>query len=174
MIQKGQALSLSQGLGTRRRSLEQLRAPTIASELPSHLTWLSTPPSALRGKRAVEDEAVSDFIDKYVIYPCSESSSSGFLEHLPSLFKEVNVKGRYALRWAVKATAFADRSTGGDDDDAAIKALEFYGRSLAALEKSLSTKGKAPDDYDLMTVVMLDIFEVSDPTLAPGLDSPQY
>jgi hypothetical protein len=32
--------------------------------------------------------------------------------------------------------------------------------SLGALGQSLAEPGKAPDDYDLMTIVMLDIFEV--------------
>jgi hypothetical protein len=100
-------------------------------------------------------------MDNYVIYPCNESSSSGFLEHLPGLFKEVNVNGRYALRWAVQATALADYSVGRvDSQEIAGQALEYYSQSLSALGKSLAKKGKQPDDHDLMTVVILDIFEV--------------
>ncbi|KAL2208374.1 hypothetical protein CC79DRAFT_567195 [Sarocladium strictum] len=108
----------------------------------------------------LEEQITLDFMDKFVIYPCEESSTPGFLEHLPCLFREVNVKGRYALRWAVQASAFADISKSQNKRDFATKALEYYGNSLVALEKSLGKEGKEPDDYDLMTVVMLDIFEV--------------
>ncbi|CAM1502040.1 Fc.00g040240.m01.CDS01 [Cosmosporella sp. VM-42] len=99
------------------------------------------------------------FMDKYVIYPCNSSSSPGFLEHLPGLFKEVNIEGRYALRWAVQAASFADLSKEQGSNDLTAKALEHYGNALSALGKSLAEKGKTPDDYDLMTVVILDIFE---------------
>jgi hypothetical protein len=109
---------------------------------------------------SVEDESVDKFMNKYVMYPCNESSTPGFLEHLPCMFKEVNVEGRLALRYAVQAAAFADLSAGADDSELAQKALKCYGMSLSALGQSLSGPGKVPDDYDLMTVVMLDIFEV--------------
>jgi hypothetical protein len=116
-------------------------------------------------------------MDNYVIYPCNESSSSGFLEHLPGLFKEVNVNGRYALRWAVQATALADYSVGREDAQyISGKALECYGRSLSALGKSLAKKDKEPDDHDLMTIVILDIFEVRvrcDDILSPSSTNPR-
>lgn len=110
-------------------------------------------------------------MDAYVIQPCAESSSPGFLEHLPCLFGEVNVAGRYALRWAVQAAAFANLARGGAAaatggggervrDEVARRALECYGEALIALGKSLAAeRGKPPDDYDLMAVVVLDIFE---------------
>ncbi len=44
------------------------------------------------------------------MYPCNQTSSPGFLEHLPCMFKEVNIEGRYALRWAVQAAGYADSS----------------------------------------------------------------
>ncbi|KPM42869.1 PAB-dependent poly(A)-specific ribonuclease subunit PAN2 [Neonectria ditissima] len=150
------------GRRTRSRSLE--RPPTAqlldAShlQLPSNLPWLKTPPSE-KTLPSVEDRAVSIFMDKYVIYPCHESSSPGFLEHLPCLFKEVNVNGRHALRWAVQAAAVADLSRDQSPEILAPRALEYYGRALSALGNSLAEKGKIPDDYDLMTVVILDLFE---------------
>ncbi|KAI1635067.1 hypothetical protein F4809DRAFT_642901 [Biscogniauxia mediterranea] len=49
-----------------------------------------------------------------------------------------NVEGRFALRWAVRATAYADFSQSQEDD------------TLAS---------QVPDDHDFMTVVILDIFE---------------
>ncbi len=76
------------------------------------------------------------------------------------MFKEVNVEGRYALRWAVRAAAYADVSKDQESNTLASKALQCYGMALGALGESLSTSGKVPDDYDLMTVVVLDIFEV--------------
>jgi hypothetical protein len=100
------------------------------------------------------------FIDKYVLLPCNESSSAGFLEHLPSLFKEVNIQGHYALRFAVQACAFADLSREQSSEALARKSLEAYGHALTALGQSLAEKHKTPDDYDLMTTVMLDMFEV--------------
>ncbi|KAI0161841.1 hypothetical protein GGR52DRAFT_586104 [Hypoxylon sp. FL1284] len=125
--------------------------------LPKPFPWVKTTPAHLRP--SPENELVDRFLDKYVIYPCSESSSPGFLEHLPCLFKDVNVKGRFALRWAVRAAAYADCSTAQESEALANKAFHCYGMSLSALGDSLSAAGKVPDDYDLMTTVMLDIFE---------------
>ncbi|KAI8630662.1 hypothetical protein F5Y19DRAFT_52847 [Xylariaceae sp. FL1651] len=125
--------------------------------MPKQLPWLKTIPTHIQS--SIEDESVDQFMEKYVIYPCHESSTPGFLEHLPSMFKEVNVEGRVALRWAVRAAAYADLSKGQDDDQLAEKALHCYGLSLSALGESLKETGKVPDDYDLMTVVVLDIFE---------------
>lgn len=111
---------------------------------------------------AEADGAVSLFFDRYVLYPCNDASTPGFLEHLPCLFKEVNVEGRCALRWAVKATALADVSRlDGWSASAANAAFDCYGAALSALRLSLTENGKIPDDYDLMTVVVLDIFEVT-------------
>ncbi|KAI1101833.1 hypothetical protein F4804DRAFT_287701 [Jackrogersella minutella] len=141
----------------------------IASlKLSDRLPWAKkTTPIPLRP--SPEDEAVNLFIDKYVIYPCAETSSPGFLEHLPSLFQDVNVGGRFALRWAVRAAAYADLSKVQNNNALAKKALYCYGMSLNALGESISPQGKVPDDYDLMTVVMLDIFEtcfIQDSTMA--------
>ncbi|KAF7558951.1 hypothetical protein G7046_g5205 [Stylonectria norvegica] len=147
---------------TRSRSLErpspfhQALYPS-SIQAPSALPWLKfpSPPSA----SSTDSHAVSRFMDKYVVYPCSESSFPGFLEHLPSLFVDVNVEGRYALRWAVQAAAFADLSREQSSQALAVKAFDCYGLALAALGESLAEKGKEPDDFDMMTVVVLDIFE---------------
>ncbi|EHK44755.1 hypothetical protein TRIATDRAFT_318350 [Trichoderma atroviride IMI 206040] len=120
--------------------------------------WLKGPPAKFQPP--LEEQAVDQFIDRYVLYPCNQTSSPGFLEHLPSMFKEVNVEGRYALRWAVQAAAYADAVSSNQKSKAlASKALQCYGMALKALGESLSTPGKEPDDYDLMAVVVLDIFE---------------
>ncbi len=130
-------------------SLSPAAKPTPVKGTPEE-----TPPAA-------GDQAVARFFDKYVVYPCNEASNAGFLEHLPSLFKEVNIEGRYALRHAVQAAAFADCSQEAEPgEQLSQRALECYGAALAALGRSLSEKGKVPDDHDLMTVVVLDIFEV--------------
>ncbi|KAK9420240.1 hypothetical protein SUNI508_06509 [Seiridium unicorne] len=119
--------------------------------------WLKSKPG--HSQSTVQDEAAASFMGKYVIYPCNETSSPGFLEHLPSLFKDVNVEGRHALRWAVRAAGYADISKDSDNNLLARKAYHCYGLALAALGESLAEPGKTPDDYDLMTVVVLDIFE---------------
>ncbi|KAB5511466.1 hypothetical protein GE09DRAFT_982043, partial [Coniochaeta sp. 2T2.1] len=107
----------------------------------------------------VQEQAVSEFFEKYVMYP-GKNSKSGFLEHLPCLFQEVNVDGRCALRWAVQAAALADASRDYLPGSAlATQALDSYGKALRALSASLSETGKTPDDYDLMTIVVLDLFE---------------
>jgi hypothetical protein len=110
--------------------------------------------------RAVEDQAVSEFFEKFVMYPCNEGSSPGFLEHLPSMFKEVSIQNRVALRWAVRAAAYANLSKEQNSSSLAEKAVECYGMALSALSKSFSDTGTTPDDYILMTVVVLDLFEV--------------
>ena len=148
---------------TRSRSVERLSPAstldTSSLQLPSAFPWLKSHPSS--SSPALEDQAASVFMDRYVIYPCNSSSSPGFLEHLPGLFKEVNVEGRYALRWAVQAASYAELSREQGSEELAAKALECYGLALGALGKSLAEKEKTPDDHDLMTVVVLDIFEVS-------------
>lgn len=144
--------------------------PRMGSESPpdtapfhvkyDHDLWPTNPVSG--DDSATDESAVAGFLDNYVLYPCNESSMPGFLEHLPCLFKEVNVDGRHALRWAVQAAGFADISRTGSTgrSDASSRALECYGRALTALGKTLADKERTPDDYTLMTVVILDIFEV--------------
>lgn len=163
VVQKNRFLPESQRRPDNRRKRPAQLTPTSLPS-PSHGDSSSQPSSShtspAHHHEQADEEAVAKFIDKYVIYPCVESSSSGFLEHLPSLYKEVNVQGRYALRHAVQAASFADMSGSGCNDASYARALESYGLSLVALERSLSTPGKEPDDYDLMTVVVLDLFEV--------------
>lgn len=162
-------VSPSSTASTRSRSLSPSRLGSSSS--PSFTGTFGTPNSTVSWSRVSfepdanlsidgEDPAVSKLFENYVLYPCSDLSTPGFLEHLPCLFKEVNVPGRYALRWAVQAFAYADLSRRENSQSAVSKALDHYGRSLSALGKSLSEEGKVPDDYDLMTVVILDIFEV--------------
>ncbi|KAI0150371.1 hypothetical protein GGR57DRAFT_194099 [Xylariaceae sp. FL1272] len=110
-------------------------------------------------KSPLEDVSVDLFMEKYVLYPSNDTSSPGFLEHLPSMLKEVQVIGRSALRCAVLAAAYADESSVLNSRQLAQKALYYYGLALTALGESLGKSSKMPDDYDLMTVVMLDIFE---------------
>lgn len=146
----------------RSSSFSSSLAPEEASviTLRNPQPWLKERPAPFQ--LPLEEQAVDQFIDKYVLYPCNQTSSPGFLEHLPCMFKEVNVEGRYALRWAVQAAAYADVvSQNQESNTLTSKALKCYGMALKALGESLSTPGKEPDDYDLMTVVVLDIFEVS-------------
>jgi len=135
-------------------------APGEASgvRLSKRLPWLRGLPA--EAQPPVEDQAVEQFLEKYVLYPCNQTSSPGFLEHLPSMFKEVDVDGRRALRLAVLAAAYADISKDQEGNALAVKALQCYGMALGALGESLSKPGKVPGDEDLMTVVVLDIFEV--------------
>ncbi|KAI1142035.1 hypothetical protein F5Y05DRAFT_402055 [Hypoxylon sp. FL0543] len=133
--------------------------------------WAKNVPTHLRP--AAEDRVVDRFMDKYVMYPCNETSSSGFLEHLPGLFRDVNIEGRFALRWAVRAAAYADLSKAQNNGALASKAFHCYGMALSALGESLSGPSKVPDDYDLMTAVIhrlscllnLKTFFVDDPTM---------
>ncbi|KAI0109831.1 hypothetical protein F4814DRAFT_461067 [Daldinia grandis] len=114
------------------------------------------------------NDAINRFIDKYVLYSCNETSSPGFVEHIPSLFNDVNMEGRFALRWAVRAAAFADLLKAENSDVLEAKAFHCCGLSLSVLGESLKAMGKIPDDYDLMTAVMLDIFEtffIDDPSM---------
>jgi hypothetical protein len=113
-------------------------------------------------KPTVEDEAVDQFFEKYVMYPCNSGSSPGFLEHLPSLFKECKYReARVALRWAVRAASYASLSNEQNDPALGNKALECYGLALSALGESLLNPSPVPSDYDLMTIVVLDILEVT-------------
>lgn len=134
--------------------------PTVASSLnlPGAYPWLKkVPDTALP---SAEEIAVDQFFEKYVMYPCNQGSSPGFLEHLPSLFREVQAEGRLALRWAVRAAAYASLSRDQKTASLGSKALDCYGRSLSALADALKNGSKPPDDYVLMAVVILDIFEV--------------
>ena len=95
------------------------------------------------------------------MYPCNDGSAPGFLEYLPGLFEEVNTKGRLALRWAVRAAGYASLSNDKDNPTLGNSALQCYGRALSTLSEALADVRTAPDDYVLMTVVVLDLFEVS-------------
>ncbi|TVY61770.1 hypothetical protein Focb16_v013566 [Fusarium oxysporum f. sp. cubense] len=146
---------------TRSRSVERASESSFSStasiNLPAAFPWLKD--QSKTEPVSKDDQIANTFMDKYVLFPCNESSSPGFLEHLPCLFKEVNIEGRYALRFAVQACAFADLSREQSSEELAKRSLEYYGHALSALGQSLAEKNKTPDDYDLMTVVMLDIFE---------------
>ena len=133
---------------------------TVASNLnlPTPYPWAKDVPDATLP--SAEDAAVEQFFEKYVMYPCNQGSTPGFLEHLPSLFREPRAEGRLALRWAVRAVAYASLSKDQDNTALGNKALQCYGRSLSALGDILKVGAKSPDDYTLMTVVMLDMFEV--------------
>ena len=120
--------------------------------------WVKNVPQA--SAPSAEDQAVSQFFEKYVMYPCNHGSSPGFLEQLPGLFGEVNSEGRLALRWAVRAAAYASLSNERDDSTLGNNAIKCYGRALSALAESLADTSAAPDDHILMTVVVLDLFEV--------------
>ena len=124
---------------TRSRSLERPRTTpgiTIAEPfLTTRSPWLKSSPA--QNLLSTEDQAVASFMDKFVMYPCTSSSTPGFLEHLPCLFKEVNVAGRYALRYAVQAASFADLSKNDISGEMAKRALESYGLAFRGLGKSL-------------------------------------
>ncbi|TVY25560.1 hypothetical protein LHYA1_G005790 [Lachnellula hyalina] len=164
----------SSQLSARKRS-RSVEAPSVPGRIvdPSELApgeatgiklgnprpWLKGLPSEMMP--SVEEQAVDNFMEKYVIYPCNQTSSPGFLEHLPCMFQEVNINGRYALRWAIRAAAYAGLSKDQDSNILARKALQCYGMALSALGDSLGMPGKVTDDYDLMTIVTLYTPEVA-------------
>ena len=127
--------------------------------LPRPYPWARAVPEAL--VPSVENRAVDHFFEQYVMYPSNNCSSPGFLEFLPGLFEEVNVENRVALRWAVRAAAYANLSNGQSNVTLSSKALHCYGLALSTMAKSLADTRAIPDDYILMTVVVLDLFEVS-------------
>lgn len=137
-------------------SLCQIRESTNSK---SPYPWVKNVPQA--STPSGEEQAVSEFFERYVMYPCNHGSSPGFLEQLPGLFAEVKGEGRVALRWAVRAAAYASISNGRDEPTLGNKAIQCYGRALSALAESLTDINAAPDDHILMTVVVLDLFEVS-------------
>lgn len=132
----------------------------FGSNISSIYPWAKNVPQA-RVSCSAEYQAVSQFFEKYVMYPCNHGSSPGFLEHLPNLFKDINIEGRVALRWAVHAAAYGNLSNDHGNAAFANKALQCYGRALSALGEALADPKTAPDDYVLMTVVVLDLFEVN-------------
>jgi hypothetical protein len=90
---------------------------TYSLDLPNPYPWAKNAPPV--SKLSVEDQAVDQFFEKYVMYPCNNGSSPGFLEHLPSLFKAGKYReGRVALRWAVRAASYASLSN--DQNDPAL------------------------------------------------------
>ena len=133
------------------------------TDFNSAYPWVKNVPQA--SAPSAEDQAVSQFFEKYVMYPCNNGSSPGFLEQLPGLFGEVKSEGRLALRWAVRAVAYASLSNEREDPTLGNNAIECYGRALSALAESLADTNAAPDDHILMTVVVLDLFEVGSKSL---------
>lgn len=76
---------------------------------------------------SAEDQAISHFFGKYVMYPCNHGLSPGFLEQLQGLFGEFDSGERLALRWAVRAAAYASLSNERDDSTLGNKAIKCYG-----------------------------------------------
>ena len=136
-----------------------------STDSKSPYPWVKNVPQA--SAPSAEEQAVFQFFEKYVMYPCNHGSSPGFLEQLPGLFAEVKSKGRVALRWAVRAAAYASLSNERDDPTVGNNAIQCYGRALSALAESLADISAAPDDHILMTVVVLDLFEVGSLTVLP-------
>ncbi|KAH8690834.1 hypothetical protein BGW36DRAFT_440155 [Talaromyces proteolyticus] len=110
--------------------------------------WVKATPTALES--SIEEQAVSQFL---------RTSLPGFLEYLPCLFEEVNTDRRVALRWAVYATSYASMSNDQDSEALGDKALHCYGQALSTLVEALAKPEGKADDYILMTVVILDLFE---------------
>jgi hypothetical protein len=127
--------------------------------LSSPYPWAKVVPEA--SAPSAEDQAASQFFEKYVMYPYSHGSSPRMLEHLPSLSIEAKLEGRLALRQAVRAAAYASLSNAQRSFPIGNKALQCYGLALAKLTKSPADPPVASDDYTAMAVVILDLFEVS-------------
>jgi hypothetical protein len=127
-----------------------------------HSLLLSGDNHGLSAFQASIGDPVAAFFDRYVMYPNSSGSAGGFLDHLPALVDEAYANGRYALFWAVQTVALAD-SARDRPSDASLNGQigDCYSKALRLLRKSLGENNKEPDDYDLMTVVVLDLFEVS-------------
>jgi len=148
---------------------------TFHLEAQTHMSGVEPPPSVTSGTNppiicqtsvpSTEDRAVSSFFNDFAVSPCNNSSTPGFLEHLPGLFNEVSIEGRFALRWAVLAAGYATLSKEYDDSRFSDLALKYYGRALSGLGRSLADFNGSPVDYVLMTVVVLDLFEVCHHTI---------
>jgi hypothetical protein len=134
-------------------------SPTTIST-SSRTASSSTTSSPSQSGPTSKDPEVWQFFDRFVMYPCNSASSLGFLEHLPSLFKETNVKHRYALRYAVLAAAHASSMNDPFEKTSKQQAFRYYGLALSALSDCLKDSISEQDDHVLMTVVVLDIFEV--------------
>ncbi|CZR51355.1 related to negative acting factor [Phialocephala subalpina] len=146
------------------RSRESVDSPSDLSiaeasslRLPPVFPWAKRVPENMQP--SAQDQAVDMFFEKFVMYPCNENSTPGFLEHLPSLFKDIKKEGRVALRWAVRAAAYASLSNEQKNASVYNKALQCYSLALSNLGESLKNPETKPDDYVLMTVVVLDLFE---------------
>ncbi|KAH8671868.1 hypothetical protein BGZ60DRAFT_527315 [Tricladium varicosporioides] len=138
----------------------------LGRNFPNPYPWLKTPVMPKEKIPSAEERAISTFFEKFVMYPCKESSSPGFLELLPCLFEEVQREGRLALRWAVKAVSYASLAASlpssteeNEVGQVRLKANDCYGRALAALGETLRDKEESVSDYTLMTIVVLDLFE---------------
>lgn len=127
--------------------------------LPSTFPWVKGVPEKLQP--SVDEQVVESFFEKFVMYPCNQNSTPGFLEHLPVMFHEFPKERRLALRWAVRAAAYASLSTEQQNTAYSKKALQCYGFAISKLSESLKDPEKKPNDHTLMSIVILDLFEVS-------------
>ncbi|KAF2667594.1 hypothetical protein BT63DRAFT_456896 [Microthyrium microscopicum] len=136
----------------------------------SPLGHSSNPVSELASiSSSIEDQATSEFFEKFVMYPCNLGSSPGFLEFLPGLFEEPHIETRTGLRWAVRAAAYANLAQEHGKPALKEKAVECYGLALSALSRSLTKKNQTVDDHILMAVVVLDFFETMYLGISPKL-----
>jgi hypothetical protein len=117
---------------------------------------------------ATKEKLITDtFFERYVIPPCTSNSTPGFLEYLPMLFEEVPIPGRTSLRHAVRAASYASLAASlldRPEDQSQIRryADTYYGHALRSLGEMLGSEKdeEKVSDYALMTIVVLDLFEV--------------
>jgi hypothetical protein len=133
--------------------------------------WLAPSLTANDSSTKFEEKNVIDsFFNKYVLPPCTSTSTPGFLEYLPMLFEEVPIAGRTSLRHAVRAVSYASLATSMSKVSPEVKDVRrcadmYYGKALKCLSETLASEKdeEKVSDYALMTVVLLDLFEVSFP-----------
>jgi hypothetical protein len=114
-----------------------------------------------------EKHIIEAFFQQYVIPPCTANSTPGFLEYLPMLFEEVAIPGRTSLRHAVRAVSYASLAASLSDhpenqNQVRRYADTYYGHALQSLGEMLASEKdeEKVSDYALMTIVVLDLFEV--------------
>ena len=142
-------------------------------DVQSFYTWLNergltTIPEPL--KRDLEVRAVDRFFINWIIHPSRDGLSPGHMHDLPKLY--YSCPSGSILWLAVRAVAFADTKNARHNDVTFdIKARSSYGSVLARIRESAVNDHELASDHMLVSLLLVDTFEVVAPSYPPKLDA---
>jgi hypothetical protein len=115
-----------------------------------------------------EVHAIRLFFQDYVLTPCSDKRSRGWLNFLPRLYEAAPHDP--VLQPALFAAAYANIAQKTESPDFSIKAISYYNVSLEMINKVLSDRLIATSDVAMTAVLLLGLYECINSTNAADMD----